>query len=174
MQNCTKSSILYESVCHRCNPEAQKKAPLEVVKNDVPSLYVGESSRSIYERGGEHWADWRARKTSSHIAKHQEEAHCLGDEPQFTMRIVKSYRSALSRQVGEAVRIRRRGGEGMILNSRAEYRRCVIPRLVLDRSDDEEWEMMEREELENKKRQMEEELSEWENIWFYARESKLR
>ena len=62
----------------------------------------------------------------------------------------------------------------MILNSRAEYSRCVIPRLVLDRSDDEEWERMEREELESKKRQMEEELSEWENIRFYARESKLR
>ena len=62
----------------------------------------------------------------------------------------------------------------MILNSRAEYSRCVIPRLVLDRSDDEEGERMEREELESKKRQIEEELSEWENIWFYARESKLR
>ena len=149
------------------------KAPLEKVRCDVPSLYVGESSRSLFERGGEHWADWRTKKSSSHIAKHQEEAHKPEDDPQFTMRIIRSYRSALGRQVGEAVRIRRRGGEGMILNSKAEYNRCVIPRLVLDRFDEEEWEKLENEELESKKKQMEDELAEWENIRFYARESKL-
>ena len=81
------------------------------VRMDVPSLYVGESSHSVYERGGEHWQDWKAKKPSSHMLKHQEEVHDGDDEPKFTLRIVKSYRSALARQVGEAVRIRRRGGE---------------------------------------------------------------
>ena len=49
VQNCTRSSILYESVCHSCNPEASMKAPLEKVRCDVPSLYVGESIRSLFE-----------------------------------------------------------------------------------------------------------------------------
>ena len=39
------------------------------------------------------------------------------------------YRTALSRQVGEAVRIRRRGEA--ILNSRSEFNRCLITRLSL-------------------------------------------
>ena len=159
--DCTRPSVLYENVCHECNPEAEMKAPLEKVRQDVPSIYVGESSRSIFERGVEHWKDWEGRKGTSHILKHQEEAHSLNEDPKFTMRVVRSYRSALARQVGEAVRIRRRGGEGRILNSKAEYSRCVIPRLTLERIDEEELDKMENEELEAKKKQMEAELSEW-------------
>ena len=40
-------------------------------------------------------------------------------------------KSALSRQIGEAVLISRRGGEGAILNARGEYNRCHITRLTL-------------------------------------------
>ena len=114
------------------------------------------------------------KKQSSHILRHQEEVHSSEEKPKFTMRVVRSYISALARQVGEAVRIRRRGGEGRILNSKAEYSRCVIPRLVLDKIDEEELERMEREELEAKKEQLEVELSEWEDIRYYARENKLK
>ena len=47
----------------------------------------------------------------------------------------------------EAVRIRRRGGEGEILNSRAEFNRCYIPRLVVEVEDeDKRKERMEQEE----------------------------
>ena len=50
ISNFTKSSILYENVCLTCNPGAKERRPLVEVKNDVASLYIGESSRSIYER----------------------------------------------------------------------------------------------------------------------------
>ena len=69
---------------------------------------------------------------------HQEQAHSLEEEPKFIMRVVRSYRTALFRQIAEAVRIRRRGGEGGIFNSKAEYSRCRITRLVLDDQKDEE------------------------------------
>ena len=49
----------------------------------------------------------------------------------------KAPRSALSRQIREAVRIHKRGGEGSILNSRAEFNRCYIPRLVVEEEDEE-------------------------------------
>ena len=55
-----------------------------------------------------------------------------GGAPSFIMRAVSFHKTALSRQVAEAVRIRRRGGEGAILNSKAEYNRCHIPRLQLE------------------------------------------
>ena len=48
------------------------------------------------------------------------------------MRVVNNSRTALERQTREAVRIRRRGGEGAILNSKAEYNRSYIPRLQLE------------------------------------------
>ena len=53
------------------------------------------------------------------------------------MRAVSFHKTALSRQVAEAVRIRRRGGEGAILNSKAEYNRCHIPRLQMEEEEPE-------------------------------------
>jgi hypothetical protein len=44
------------------------------------------------------------------------------------MKVVKYYRNALSKQVGEAIRIQRRG---LTLNSKGEYNRCHITRLTL-------------------------------------------
>ena len=41
--------VLYENICGVCNPGAEKKGNLEDVKTDVPTLYVGEKSRTIYE-----------------------------------------------------------------------------------------------------------------------------
>ena len=52
-------------------------------------------------------------------------------EPKFLMMPVKYFRTALARQVGEAVRIRRRGGEGALLNSKGEFNRSKIPRLTI-------------------------------------------
>ena len=52
-----------------------------------------------------------------------------GEDPLFILRAVSFHKTALSRQTGEAVRIRRRGGEGAVLNSKAEFNRCYIPRL---------------------------------------------
>ena len=100
--------VLYENICGVCNPGAEKKGNLEDVKTDVPTLYVGEISRTIYERSREHWADWRTKNNTSHILKHQEQVHKGAEEPRFVMKVVRSFKTALSMQVAEAVRIRRR------------------------------------------------------------------
>ena len=71
------------------------------------------------------------------MIKHQIMEH-EGREPSFTMKIVKFYRTPLARQVAEAIRIRRRGGEGAILNSKGEFSRCHIPRLRLEDGEPEE------------------------------------
>ena len=104
---------------------------------DVPTLYVGESSRSLNERMGEHWSAWRRGKHDSHILKHQHLVHGGNQEPKFVARAVSFHRTALERQVGDAVRIRRRGGEGALLNSKSEYNRCRIPRLIVEEVDEE-------------------------------------
>ena len=56
-------------------------------------------------------------------------------QPKFIMKVVQYHRSALSRQVGEAIRIQRRGG--VTLNSRGEFNRCKITRLSLEQMDHE-------------------------------------
>ena len=65
------------------------------------------------------------------MLKHWSSAHPNDRRPKFNMFVVKSYKSCLERQVGEAVRIQLRGNT---LNSRAEgaYNRCKVTRLVVD------------------------------------------
>ena len=84
------------------------------------------------ERTREHWADFRGGEADSHIFKHQSLLPQGSKEPQFIMRAVSFHKSALDRQVSEGVRIRRRGGEGAVLNSKSEFNRSRIPRLVLE------------------------------------------
>ena len=100
-----------------------------LVNKDVPSIYVGETARSIQERSKEHWDGYKSKDKDNHIYKHWILHHQGEGEPRFVMRVVQFHRSALSRQVGEAIRIRRRG---VVLNSRGEFNRCKISRLSLE------------------------------------------
>ena len=149
--DCTRASLVYESICVKCNPTATAKGELRDVKEGGPSLYVGESSRSIQERALEHWDAARRGDSDSHMRKHQDLEH-PNEQPEFLFKVVSTHRTALNRQVREAVRIRRRGGAGMILNSKSEFNRCHIPRLVVEQEDEEHMKLR----LEQEKRDKEE------------------
>ena len=162
--NCTKQSVLYENICAVCVPGAKGSKPVEDKDLDPfkAVLYVGESSRSIQERSKEHWEDVRGKKEDSHMIRHQIMEHGAANPPKFIMRVVGYHRSALSRQISEAVRIRRRGGAGGVLNSKAEYNRSHIPRLRVENEE----EMKEREEnLRKEQEQMEELLDREQDGW---------
>ena len=128
IQNCTKRSIVYENICLECNPTAKAKGEV-VPQASHPSIYVGESSRSLAERSEDHWKSFSGGNPDNHILKHHQIHHGGVGSPNFIMRMVRQYPTALRRQVGEAVRIKRRGEA--VLNSKAEYNRCSITRLTL-------------------------------------------
>ena len=127
---CTRVSVVYENHCTICNQEAGGTQEARTVENAPPSIYIGETSRSIQERALEHHADLRNKREKSHMYKHRV-LHHEDKETPFLMKVISFHKSALSRQAAEAVRIRRRGGEGSILNSKAEFNRSYIPRLTL-------------------------------------------
>ena len=131
--NCTQRSLVYENICAICNPEARTKGNLKNINMDVPSVYIGETARSIKERSQEHWEAYKSNHTDSHIMKHWVNHHNSVGEPDFVMKVIKYHRSALSRQIGEAIRIQRRG---LVLNSKAEFNRCKITRLSLHLGED--------------------------------------
>ena len=133
------------------------------VHRGTPSLYVGETSRSIQERALEHWGGARRNDKDNHMVKHQLLEH-RGEQPSFHFKVVSTHRTALSRQIREAVRIRRRGGAGNILNSKAEYNRCHIPRLVVAEEDEEQAKQMLIEEQKNRD-SMENLLGEMDSAW---------
>ena len=116
---CTNEGIGYVLECWPCRLEGKE------------ARYIGESSRSAFQRGKEHMADIKAGKKAHPINIHFSEVH-EGKEQEVIMRTLTTPQTALARQVAEAVRIRRRGREGAILNSRGEFNRCYIPRLKVE------------------------------------------
>ena len=118
--DCFKRNILYFSTCAMCKQEGKEQ------------VYVGESSRSSYERGGEHERDFQRRNEDSHILKHLEIVHPGVVEPQFQFRVAQTFQSALARQVSEAVMIRRKGEA--VINSKGVYNRCYLPRLTIEQN----------------------------------------
>ena len=165
---CTRVSVLYENICKDCNPEAVGKGDIKIKTGDTPSIYVGESSRSLQERGKEHQGDYKARSEKNHMHKHRM-VHHNGEDPQFILKAVKYFKTALSRQTAEAIRIRRRGGESGVLNSKAEYNRCFIPRLtVLDEKSVEEMEELEKED----DKRIQEEIDRNQESWEGGKSSK--
>ena len=94
-------------------------------------LYVGETSRSMYERALEHQGDVEQLKTSSHMLRHLVEMHG-GEEKskvEFGVKVLRYTRSSFERQILESVLIQSKRGHH-IMNNRAEFNRCAIPRLV--------------------------------------------
>ena len=72
------------------------------------------------------------------------------------------------------MRIQRRGGEGNILNSKAEFNRSYIPRLVVDRKGEEEREKARIEEAKRKKDNLDGEEDRWKTQKVDARDRERR
>ena len=102
--DCRNRSITYENVCKKCNPGDMLKKKKEENMEDIrpePSIYVGESSRSLHERAGDHWRDCRNKLEDSHMFKHWMTAHHDDNvPPEFEIRVVKYCSTALERQTG--------------------------------------------------------------------------
>ena len=105
---CRKTNVTYKYRCKECG-----------------ATYVGETSRNLYTRAGEHQHKFEKNKINSFLHTHQEEDH-QGDPPEFSISVVGSYRDPLSRQVAEAVQIS--NCEEKLLNSKAEFRQPPIVR----------------------------------------------
>ena len=115
---CMKKSIVYRSSCQVC----------QVDRSDQGS-YIGENGRTLYERSSEHRMDAEKKKDSSHIWKHWALSHPdMVTQPPFTFKVLKVHRSALERQLHEAIKISTDG----VLNARCEFRQNLMKRLSVN------------------------------------------
>ena len=89
--------------------------------------------------------------------KHQVLHHGGAEDAKFHLRPIQFHRSALNRQISEAVRIGRYG-EDKVLNSRGEYNRSRIARLSLGGEDYEKKPVLEEDKKANEKS-----MEEWES-----------
>ena len=93
--------------------------------------YIGETNRSAFERGWEHQNDYENLSTKSHMLKHAVETHPHEDpkQIQFGMKVVRFTKSSFERQILESVEIQS-NRQHHLLNSRSEFNRCAVPRMM--------------------------------------------
>ena len=140
-QDCFRRNSVYETWCITClerdkkNVEMQAgedtKLQKELEKNIRVHKYIGETNRSVFERGWEHLNDYHNLSTKSHMLKHAVEMHPQEDLKaiQFGMKVVRYTKSAFDRQICESVEIQGSRNHHL-LNSRSEYNRCAVPRMM--------------------------------------------
>ena len=93
-----EDNVSYEVICELCPKESGTK-------------YIGETSRNLYTRMGEH------QGRDGFMRKHMEEKH-RGEESRFTPRTTHINKDCLTRQVREGVLIR---NSRNTLNTKSEW-----------------------------------------------------
>ena len=130
-EDCVRRNILYESLCVQCEADMKKdeESPSLRMSGSRASLYVGETSRSLFERSSEHWHAADSEKEESHMFQHVMESHNGEVKPDFRFKVVRSFKTSLDRQIAEVIRIEMRAN---ILNRKGEFNRCSLTRLGID------------------------------------------
>ena len=137
-RDCTKRNILYEIRCLTCEEKAKPSTEdpeREEEREDFKTpVYIGESSRSAYERGFEHLNNYTSLNSKSQMLKHAVEDHSEMelDDVKWGMFILEYKRTSFERQIGEAVKIKEAASRTKILNSRSEWNQSSLPSLVMN------------------------------------------
>ena len=123
---CKVKSVVYEGVCNLCEAEFNLDKSLK-----HKGKYIGQTSRSLYERCGEHETSYRRMESKSFMFKHWAVAHSdLTTPPTFSFKVLKCHRDPLSRMVHEAVSIQ----ENASMNSKSEHKSYKIARIKVEKS----------------------------------------
>jgi hypothetical protein len=143
-----------------CNDENDKKkvsSPQEANQTmQRKGVYIGESSRSLFERTREHYRDARDMSEKSHMVKHWLMDHAdLDKQPLFQFKITGQFKDCLSRQVSEAIKILY--SKDTLLNSKSEYLANNISRITIE---DNIFEKKKKEKIEAEVERLEKEMME--------------
>ena len=103
----------------------------DIKREKEAGLYIGETSRSLFERVEEHMESARRFDSKSFIMKHWASSHPeLTRHPKIKFKVVKRHSSALTRLIHEEIRI---DGSGN-LNSKSEWRYNRKSRLTVEKA----------------------------------------
>jgi hypothetical protein len=115
---CRRENLTYVMTCGTCSV------------NGVRKVYWGETSRTLYQRGKEHWSAYLSESDKSALHKHGSLEHPQ-TPPDWKIKVYNYHQRPLRRQVEEGVLINN-ALEGELLNSKSEITRGgKIPRLVV-------------------------------------------
>ena len=84
---CRRNNVGYILICDECGG------------NEVS--YVGETGQNVYTRGLRHVTNYKGRHPDSPLWKHDQMFHGGNGAVSFSMKVVKSFRDPLTRQINE-------------------------------------------------------------------------
>ena len=117
-----------EGVCYRITCLTCKQA-------GIKALYTGETGNSSLVRGANHITALNQMDTKNALVKHSIDHHQeMETHPEFTMQVLSVHKTALHRQVTEAVLIERTKAN-VIMNSKGEWNGSKLPRVILEVGD---------------------------------------
>jgi hypothetical protein len=159
---CYEGGICYRGSCNRCPKEGsgeegsrtgtaggQKRTGIRwksgeggAIKEGKESIYIGESSRTLFRRTEDHFSDYMKKDKDSWMWNHVRKEH-LGEirgngRKDFHFKRIRKYKEATTRIAGEAVYVAReeRGvgdltkeGSPNILNSKEEFHKTKDVRI---------------------------------------------
>jgi hypothetical protein len=111
--NCRSCGVNYQVECQLCPPGKR-------------GLYIGETARNLFTRGAEHEDRYKANDAKSFMHKHQMKEHD-GTPGNYIAKVTGSANDCLTRQVREAVHIRR--CQVQVLNSKTEWHQPALFRI---------------------------------------------
>ena len=121
--DCQREGVTYTIHCLECRRKGREVE------------YIGETARTVYDRGVEHLSDLLGKVKGKPLWEHASEDHEGELDPTwFKMTLVKKHQSALQRQIREAIDIEGSGAE-IILNKKGEWNGSLIPRLRVEVAD---------------------------------------
>lgn len=101
---CRKDNVTYKITCEKCN-----------------KIYIGETSKNAFTRGQQHERQLYNKDKQSVLYRHIQQDHQEEDlRPTFKMTVVKSHKSALCRQITEAILINNTPRDKLI-NNKTEW-----------------------------------------------------
>ena len=115
-QDCTMRSCVYETWCETCLRNEKSKIDEEEIADKEKEekkrkitiyKYIGETARSVYERGLEHRIGLEkldeVNNMMKHIVQHHQDMEIK--EVEFGIKVLKYTQSAMERQILESVKI---------------------------------------------------------------------
>ena len=111
---CMRQNGLYSIECETCR------------QNEKTSLYIGESARTLYDRGLEHQKAYASRSEESVMHEHEQNDH-QGEKAEWTMKAQGFPKGNLKRQALEAHKISL-NEDNNLLNRRGEWGQNLPPK----------------------------------------------
>ena len=120
--------------CRTLNP-VYRLSCIDCATNGKTIQYIGESSRSFWDRSRDHQQALETANQKYAVVKHWLQDHSQQEPPKFKFEIISSHQTAIARQISEGLEIEK-ADPLTLINGKGEYGSNSIPRFKMTINDE--------------------------------------